>query len=232
MQIHELTQQKTTELDEGLADIAGKVGGAVGKRVSAVKDAGSAIANPFRQASSAYKQAGVNQQAAGVAGKAQLAWNNYVENLKSTQGVTPQILQTNLRAFVQKNLLGNMAYQYDNLINKDAIENNIQALVNNTNPGQDAALWTNLVKTVGVAQVGSGTGIAPKGRNPKPGGGGLAPATNPGDIATAIQNSGVSPGVYKNMAAVLQNVAGTNRVSTTNNPGLDAFLKSLGFTVQ
>ena len=243
------TQYANTQYNKGVAQGGGGVGGAIkgaanvaggvaGKTVAGVKSLGSAIASPFKQVGQAYKQAGVAQKAAGTAGKAQQAWNSYLENLQNTQQVTPQVAETNLRAWVQKNLLGNLAYQYDQLTNKNEIEDMIKSIADprNADAGRQTQLWTQLVKTLGVAQVGGGAaaaGAAPKGRKTAPGaGGGLAPVANPGDIAKAVQASGITPAVYQNMAAVVQGAAATKQIKGTGNPGVDAFLKSLGFAVQ
>ena len=59
MQIHELTQKKNTQLDEGIADT---IGGAVGKTVSGVKKAGSALAAPFKDVAGGYKDARMDQK--------------------------------------------------------------------------------------------------------------------------------------------------------------------------
>lgn len=240
------TQYANNQYNKGVAQGGNGVGGAIkgaanvaggvaGKTVAGVKGLGSAIASPFKQVGQAFKQAGVAGKAAGVAGKAQQAWNSYLENLQNTQQVTPQVAETNLRAWIQKNLLGNLAYQYDQLTNKNEIEDMIKSIADprNADVGKQTQLWTQLVKTLGVAQVGGGAaaGTAPKGRKVAPGGG-LAPVANPGDIAKAIQASGVTPAVYQNMATVLQNVAASKTIGGTGNAGVDAFLKSLGFTVQ
>ena len=58
MQIHELTQKKKVELEEGIADT---IGGAVGKTVSGVKNVGSAIASPFKDVAQGYSTARQDQ---------------------------------------------------------------------------------------------------------------------------------------------------------------------------
>jgi len=241
------TQYANNQYNKGVAQSGGGVGGAIngaanvaggvaGKVAGGVNALGRSLASPFKQVGQAFKQAGVNSKAAGTAGKAQQAWNSYLENLQNTQQVTPQIAETNLRAWVQKNLLGNLAYQYDQLTNKNEIEDMIKSIADprNADAGKQTQLWTQLVKTLGVAQVSGGAGAQPgaKGRKGVPGGGGLAPAANPGQVAAAIQASGITPASYQNMATVLQNVAASKTIGSTNNPGMDAFLKSLGFTVQ
>jgi hypothetical protein len=241
------TQYANTQYNKGVAQGGGGIGGAIqgaanvtggvaGKTVAAAKGLGSAIASPFKQVGNAFRQAGVAQKAAGTAGKAQQAWNSYLENLQNTQQVTPQVAETNLRAWVQKNLLGNLAYQYDQLTNKNEIEDMIKSIADprNADAGKQTQLWTQLVKTLGVAQVGGGAavaGVAPKGRKGAPAGG-LAPTANPGDIAKAIQGSGITPALYQNIATVVQGAAATKQIKGTDNPSVNAFLKSLGFTVQ
>ena len=244
---NQATQYANTQYNKGVAQGGQGVGGAIkgaanvaggvaGKAVSGIKGVGQAIASPFKQTANAYNQSKIDSNAASLAGKAQTSWTNYVENLQNTQAVTPDVLKTNLRAFVQKNLLGNLAYQYDNLTNVDVIEDMIASLADprNTDPTKQTQLWKQLVKTISVAQVGgrgASAGATTSGK-PASSGGGLAPVMNPSAIAQAVQNSGISPQVYNNMKSVVQGAAGTNQVNSTGNPGLDAFLKSLGFTVK
>jgi hypothetical protein len=243
------TQYANNQYNKGVAQGGGGVGGAIqgaanvaggvaGKVAGGVNALGRGLASPFKQVGQAFKQAGVNSKAAGTAGKAQQAWNSYLENLQNTQQVTPQVAETNLRAWIQKNLLGNLAYQYDSLTNKNEIEEMIKSIADprNADGGKQTQLWTQLIKTLGVAQAGGGAaaaGNAPagKGRKTAPGAG-LAPTANPGDIAKAVQASGITPAVYQNMAAVVQGAAATKQIKGTGNPGVDAFLKSLGFAVQ
>jgi hypothetical protein len=244
---NQATQYANAQYNKGVAQGGGGVGGAVkgaanvaggvaGKTVGGIKSLGSTLASPFKQTASAYNQAKVDSSAGSLAGKAQQSWNNYVENLQNTQAVTPDVLKTNLRAFVQKNLLGNLAYQYDNLTNVDVIEDMINSIADprNADPGKQTQLWKQLVKTISVSQVG-GRGAKPAAAIPgakQPKGGGLAPVMNPGAIAQAVQNSGITSQVYQNMSAVVQGAAGTRQVNSTGNPGVDAFLKSLGFTIK
>jgi hypothetical protein len=241
---NQATQYANTQYNKGVAQGGQGVGGAIkgaanvaggvaGKTVGGIKGLGSAIASPFKQTANAYNQAKINSNTASLAGKAQTAWTNYVENLQNTQSVTPDVLKTNLRAFVQKNLLGNLAYQYDSLTNVDVIEDMIASIADprNADPTKQTQLWKQLVKTISVAQAG-GRGAGGRGAGGGgAGGGGLAPVMNPAAVAQAVQKSGISPQIYQNMASVVQGAAGNKQVNSTGNPGLDAFLKSLGFSL-
>jgi hypothetical protein len=203
--------------------------GKIGQGAAWGKGVGQSAANPFKKAANAYKQAGVGQQAAGVAGKAQQAWDNLVANLKGAgTTTTPDVLEKNLRAFVQKNLLGDMAYNYDKLTNIDDIENQIKTISNNTNPAAATGEWNKLIKILGVAQVGSGQKTSANPNAPS----GLSLTPSPGKIAADIQARGVDADSYKVMSTIVQGVAGSRAVGSTGNEGVDAFLRSLGFTVQ
>jgi len=80
MQIHELTQ---TRLDEGLGSA---LGGAAGKAVSGVKNVGSAIASPFKDASQSYKSGRADQTISMLADKTERAWQNYSVQWAKSQG--------------------------------------------------------------------------------------------------------------------------------------------------
>jgi hypothetical protein len=86
MQIHELTQKKKTELEEGIADT---IGGAVGKTVSGVRNVGSAIASPFKDIAQGYSTARQDQKVSAMADKAFRAWQKYVEQLEKSIAVQP-----------------------------------------------------------------------------------------------------------------------------------------------
>jgi hypothetical protein len=117
MQIHELTQKKKVELDEGLGSWAGNLAGkaaagvsALGQKFSPVGDFKSAMADPMRQ-----------QQIKMLSDKVYKGWKAYEKTLLQSNPdarETPMYEQA-LTAFVVKNLLGN---QYlPNVINKDKI---------------------------------------------------------------------------------------------------------------
>jgi hypothetical protein len=118
MQIHELTKKKNTQVDEGILD---KAAGALGKGVAAVKSAGSAVAAPFQAAGDAYKQAGMDQKVGAMADKAYRAWKGYEAQLLKSDPKAKEdgTYETQLLAFVNKNLLGGM--YLPNVINKDKI---------------------------------------------------------------------------------------------------------------
>ena len=236
MQIHELTYKR---VNEGLGSaLGGLVGGA--KAAMGRAGQGTGFGADYRGA----KDEKVRDQQIGMlADKAQRAWNAYAKQLAQTQTVTPQDLQTSLRAFVQKNFMGDLKYQYDSLTNKQQIETLLGAIVDPTKAGQQKQLWNNLIKTITVSlpgartSVGSGapgaaTGAAPKGQA-APAGGGFAPGVNPQDIAKSIMNAtGLTPATYNNMKSLVQGAATTSTIKQTGNPGVDAFLTSLGFTLQ
>ena len=180
---------------------------------------------------SAYGQAKIGARATGIAGKAQTSWETYVKNLEATQQATPDVLETALRAFIQKNLLGDLKYQYNTLTNVSQIEAVIKQVINPANADKQSELWNQLVRTIAVSQAGGqapGTGVGATGGKRSKGGGGAAPG--PTEIATAVQAAGISPAIYKNMGTVLKS-AGASAAST-GNPVVDAFLRSLGFNVQ
>ena len=212
------------------------VGGLAGKAVGAVQQGAGALASPLQKMKSAYGQAKIGTRATGLAGKAQTAWETYVKNLEATQQSTPDVLETALRAFIQKNLLGDLKYQYNTLTTVGQIEAMIKQVINPANVDKQSELWNQLVRTIAVSQAGGqapGVGVgagAVGGKKSKGGGLGGGVAPSPTEIATAVQGAGVSPAIYKNMGAVLKS-AGASAAST-GNPVVDAFLRSLGFTVQ
>ena len=218
-----------------VAQAAGSaVGGLAGKAVGAVQQGAGALASPLQKMKSAYGQAKIGARATGLAGKAQTAWETYVKNLEATQQATPDVLETALRAFIQKNLLGDLKYQYNTLTNVGQIEAVIKQVINPANVDKQSELWNQLVRTISVSQAGGqapGVGVgAGGGKKSKSGGLGGGVVPGPTEIATAIQNAGISPAIYKNMGAVLKS-AGASAAST-GNPVVDAFLRSLGFNVQ
>ena len=209
------------------------VGGLAGKAVGAVQQGAGTLASPLEKMKSAYGQAKIGARATGIAGKAQTSWETYVKNLEATQQATPDVLETALRAFIQKNLLGDLKYQYNTLTNVGQIEAVIKQVINPANVDKQSELWNQLVRTIAVSQAGgqapgTGVGVGAGGGKRSKGGGGVAPG--PTEIATAVQAAGISPAIYKNMGTVLKS-AGASAAST-GNPVVDAFLRSLGFNVQ
>ena len=86
MQIHELTQKKQIELEEGISSEIGDVAGQV---VSGVKNVGSAIASPFKDIAQGYSTARQDQKVSAMADKAFRAWQKYVEQLEKSIAVQP-----------------------------------------------------------------------------------------------------------------------------------------------
>ena len=118
MQIHELTQKKKVELEEGVFDT---IGGLAGDAVSGAKIVGGALASPFKDIAGGYKDARMDQKVSAMADKAYRAWKSYEAQLLRA---TPNAKETGelnqaLLAFVNKNLLGGM--YLPNVINKDKI---------------------------------------------------------------------------------------------------------------
>jgi hypothetical protein len=83
MQIHEITQKKSNQLDEALGS---GLGGAVGKTVSGIKNVGSAIASPFTNIAQGYKQGRADQTISMLSDKAYRAWQNYSVQWAKSQG--------------------------------------------------------------------------------------------------------------------------------------------------
>lgn len=131
MQIHELTQQKITQIDEGIADT---IGGAVGKGVSGIKNVGQAVAAPFKDVAGGYKSGRQDQQISAMADKVYRAWKGYEgQLLKADPDARANgQLKKSLLAFVQKNLLGNM--QLSNITNKDKIIGVVDQISGATTP--------------------------------------------------------------------------------------------------
>ena len=119
MQIHELTQKKTQQVDEGIGSTLGSMAGKVAGGINKV---GTAVASPFRDAAAGYRGGKVDAKTASIADKAYRSWSAYRQQLdKNAPGgkADPATIEKQLMAFVSKNLLGG---QYlPNLINKDQI---------------------------------------------------------------------------------------------------------------
>lgn len=118
MQIHELTQKKNTQIDEGIADT---IGSTVGKGVSAVKGVGQAVAAPFKDVASGFQSGQQDQKISAMADKAYRAWKSYEGQLLKADPKARENgdYEKQLLAFVNKNLLGGM--YLPNVINKDKI---------------------------------------------------------------------------------------------------------------
>jgi hypothetical protein len=118
MQIHELTQYKTAQLDEGLVDT---IGSKLGQGVSAVKSAGQAIASPFKDVAGSYASGRQDQKIGAMADKVYRSWKSYETQLLKADPKARENgdYEKQLLAFVNKNLLGGM--YLPNVINKDKI---------------------------------------------------------------------------------------------------------------
>jgi hypothetical protein len=149
MQIHEITIK---QLDEGLMDLAKGAAGAVGRGVSAVKSAGSAVANPFSAIKGAYTDARDAGAAAAsvkaVADKATNVWLKYANELKAANPDPARyatLYRQSLAAFVQKNLLKGQSI--NSAINKLEINQLIDAISDaEAKPQQVAQLFPKLVQ--------------------------------------------------------------------------------------
>ena len=86
MQIHELTTNTKSQIDEGFAD---DLGGAAGGAVNMVKNVGSAIASPFKDVAQGYKSVRQDQKVGAMADKAFRAWQNYVAQLEQSIAKQP-----------------------------------------------------------------------------------------------------------------------------------------------
>ena len=118
MQIHELTQKKKVELEEGIIDGAGAL---AGKGINAVKNVGSYFASPFKDIAGGYRDARMDQKISAMADKSYRSWKSYeTQLLKSDPDArTNGQLEQSLLAWVSKNLLGGM--YLPNVVNKDKI---------------------------------------------------------------------------------------------------------------
>ena len=106
------------KLDEG---IGSALGGLAGKGVGAIKNVGTAIASPFRDAAAGYRGGKVDAKTASIADKAYRSWSTYRQQLDKAAGgkADPATLEKQLLAFVSQNLLGGK--QLSTLINKNQI---------------------------------------------------------------------------------------------------------------
>jgi hypothetical protein len=161
MQIHEITQKKNNQVDEGLLDLAKKAAGAVGSGVAALGRAGSAVASPFRAVKGAYQTSAGTSGIAQISAKAARAWNAYAETLKAA---TPDperyatLYKQALEAFVQKNLLSGQ--RLGSAINQREIRNAMdQIIAASSNPQQVTQLFPKLVQQAAASQQSIDTDI-------------------------------------------------------------------------
>ena len=152
MQIHEITQRSTTQVDEG---IGSAIGGALGKGIGAVQKAGTAIASPFRDAAAGYRGGKVNAQVGAIADKAYRAWSTYRQQLDQaspTGKANPVMVEKQLLAFVAQNLLKGKTLS--TLINKQQILDVVKKIATTTassTGGTTTATGTGLVHTANPA---------------------------------------------------------------------------------
>jgi hypothetical protein len=154
MQIHEITQKKNGQVDEGLLDLAKKAAGAVGSGVAALGRAGAAVASPFTAVKGAYQTAAGTSGIAQISAKAAKAWNAYAETLKAATP-DPQryatLYKQALEAFVQKNLLSGQ--RLNSAINQREIRDVIdQIIAASANPQQVTQLFPKLVQQAAASQ--------------------------------------------------------------------------------
>lgn len=117
MQIHEITQSKVTQVDEGLWDMAKAAGGAVKSGIGA------------------YKDNRMDQRVAAMADKAYNAWSTYkkqIDKFYAQKGTpaTPADYEKALLSFVQKNLLGGQ--QLSSVTTKDDIVSLVKQITGST----------------------------------------------------------------------------------------------------
>ena len=171
MQIHEITQRNTIQVDEG---IGSAIGGALGKGIGAVQKAGTAIASPFRDASAGYRGGKVNAQVGAIADKAYRAWSTYRQQLDQaspTGKADPAMVEKQLLAFVAQNLLKGKTLS--TLINKQQILDVVKKIATTTTSstgGTTTATSTGLVHTANPANP----------NQPQPAATPAKPATAPG----------------------------------------------------
>jgi len=202
MQIHELTTKKKIELEEGIADT---LGGAVGKAVSGVKNAGNAIASPFKDVAGGYKSGRQDQKIGAMADKAYRAWKSYEGQLFKADPKARENgdYEKQLLAFVNKNLLGGM--YLPNVINKDKII----TLVKKISAPQPATGGAGAFGQM-ANQLGQG---AANGAQTTTGTGGTATTTPTGQVHTANPNN---PNV-KATAPATQGPTPAGAVNTVNS---------------
>ena len=133
MQIYELTQQSST-LNE--ANTLSSVTGAAGSAVAGVKNIGTAIASPFRDAGAAYSQATSGAKLNAWTDKAYRAWEGYVAKRLLPMDQAQQAAYVNgqdgkmkqdLLSFVQKNFFSNL--DINNITNKQEVMSVIDSMV-------------------------------------------------------------------------------------------------------
>jgi hypothetical protein len=159
------------KLDEG---IGSAIGGALGKGIGAVKNVGTAIASPFRDAAAGYRGGKINAQVGAIADKAYRAWSTYRQQLDKsapTGKADPAMVEKQLLAFVSQNLLKGKTLS--TLINKDQILGLVKQIATTTpssTGGTTTATSTGLVHTANPANP----------NQPQPAATPAKPATAPG----------------------------------------------------
>ena len=253
MQIHELTTSKNTPLDEGIVDavksgynkLAGGISGAKqGVRLSRSNQQAQLLANkafPIWKTFAAQLRASIKDPA----------------KLQAFDNRTDGVYEKNLLAFVQKNLLGG-AY-LPNLTNKDEILALVKQLSAPTmsnpvttpaattpaattpptnqltealSPAQEKELFTQLVTQGTLAQnIAAGSSGQQQGGQQQGGQQGNARSIYP-QLIQVLENAGVKPDTLKNIGKIASQGFGTgsNQITSTGNPAVDALLLAMGFT--
>ena len=214
MQIHEITQRRTSQVDEG---IGSAIGGALGKGIGAVKKVGTAVASPFRDAAAGYRGGKVNAQVGAIADKAYRAWSTYRQQLDQaapTGKADPATVEKQLLAFVAQNLLKGKTLS--TLINKQQILDVVKKIATTTpssTGGTTTATGTGLVHTANPANP----------NQPQPAATPAKPATLPGagSFGQMAGQLGAKPVVNPATTAKPATTPATKRtkVKTPSTPG-------------
>ena len=211
MQIHEITQLNTAQVDEG---IGSAIGSALGKGIGAVKNVSTAVASPFRDAAAGYRGGKIDAQVGAIADKAYRAWSTYRQQLDQAAPngkADPAMVEKQLLAFVAQNLLKGKTLS--TLINKQPILDVVKKIATTTTSstgGTTTATGTGLVHTANPANP----------NQPQPA---AKPATAPGARAFGQMSGqlGAKPVVNPATTAKPATTPATKRtkVKTPSTPG-------------
>jgi len=203
MQIHEITQRRTTQVDEG---IGSAIGGALGKGIGAVQKVGTAVASPFRDAAAGYRGGKIGAQVGAIADKAYRAWSTYRQQLDQAAPngkADPATVEKQLLAFVAQNLLKGKTIS--TLINKDQILGLVKQIATTT------------PSSTGGTTTATSTGLVHKANPANPNQ--PQPAATPANPATAP-----GPGAFGQIAGQLgaKPVVKPNAPASAKTPGVRA----------
>ena len=215
MQIHEITLNKKSNLDEvtlpseWAAQKAKQVGGALKTGAQAAGNIAGKIGAGIQGAKAGYQDAGVARQAAELSKRGYDAWSKYARQLTTQYGTDPNfkdMYKQQLLAFVQKNLLGG-AY-LPNLTNKDQILKSVDELVAvrfaaptggagsfgqmAQQLGQGPADGTQTASSTGGTTTSTSTGVVHKAKTPVAAAGGQ-PAVPPVDEPVMLGGKKLDP---------------------------------------